>query len=47
MRVCSSVVMRLPLKTRTLKSTSAEATAKAASRCSASIQSNRNLTARG
>ena len=28
-RVCSSVVMRRPLKTRTLKSTSADATANA------------------
>ena len=45
-RVCSSVVMRRPLKTRMLKSTSDDATANAEMRCSASIQSTK-LTARG
>ena len=38
-RVCSSVVMRRPLKTSTLYSTSALATAKAESRCNDRIQS--------
>ena len=36
--VCSSVVIRLPANTMTLKSTSAAARANAASRCSASSQ---------
>ena len=45
-RVSSSVVIRRPLTTSTLNSTSDDATAKAAIRCSASIQSVK-LTRRG